>query len=41
MKRTISKTKIKGTHSYYIYTNVVNGDTIVYSNSFDTGTPPF
>ncbi len=41
IKRTVSKSKFKDIHSYYIYTNVVNGDTILFSCSFDTGTPPF
>lgn len=41
IRRTVSKSKLKDIHSHYIYTNVVNGDTILYSYSFDTGTPPF
>lgn len=41
IKRTVSKSKFKDIHSSYLYTNPVNGDTILYSFSFDTGTPPF
>ncbi|MBT7143325.1 MAG: hypothetical protein HN704_17635 [Bacteroidetes bacterium] len=41
IKRTVSKSKYKDIHNRYIYTNVVSGDTILYSHSFDTGTPPF
>jgi hypothetical protein len=41
IKRIVSKSKFKDIHSRYLYTNVTNGDTILYSFSFDTGTPPF
>ncbi len=41
IKRTVSKSKFNDIHSRYIYTNVLNGDTILYLSSFDTGTPPF
>ena len=41
IKRTVSKSKFKDIHTYYVYTNLLYGDTILYSFSFDTGTPPF
>lgn len=41
LKRIVSKSKLKEIHSYYIYMNVVTGDTILNSYSFDIGTPPF
>ena len=39
IKRTVSATDYNGTHSFYLYTH--QGDTVLYSFSFDTGTPPF
>ncbi len=39
--RIVSKSKINDIHNYYIYTNMLSGDTILNSYSFDTGTPPF
>lgn len=41
IKRIVSKSKFNGIHNRYLYTNVSNSDTILYSFSFDTGTPPF
>lgn len=41
IKRTVSKSKFKDIHSRYLYTNSIKGDTILYSFSFDMGTPPF
>ena len=41
IKRTVSKSKFKDIHTYYVYTNLLYGDTILYSFSFDTDTPPF
>ena len=41
IKRTVSKSKLNDIHSHYIFTNKINGDTILQSHSFDTGTPPF
>jgi len=41
IKRTVSKSKFKDIHNRYFYTNPIKGDTILYSFSFDTGTPPF
>jgi len=39
--RTVSKSNFKNIHNSYLYTNASKSDTILYSISFDTGTPPF
>lgn len=41
IKRIVPKTKLKETHSFYSYTDIKNNVEIIYSSSFDTGTPPF
>lgn len=39
IKRTVSASDFNGTHSFYLYRH--KGDTVLYSISFDLGTPPF
>ena len=41
IQRVVSNSKFKDIHSFYTYKNITNNDTILYSYSFDTGTPPF
>lgn len=41
IRRTVPKAKYKDIHGYYCYTNLLNGDTILYTFSFDCGTPSF
>lgn len=41
LKRTVSKTKYNQIHTFYIYKNPLNEDTILDSYSFDSGCPSF
>ncbi|UKN02696.1 hypothetical protein K6119_04105 [Paracrocinitomix mangrovi] len=41
LNRIVSKSKFNEVHNSYLYANVENGDTILFSYSFDQGTFPF
>lgn len=40
-KKLVSGMKVRNVHAYYTYIDLICGDTIMYTHSFDTGCPSF